>query len=68
MLARRFEREQNRLNQADLNRGTYRDVITSAVKHMGIRIKPKPDNAFAMLLCILLQRRKIGKKEFEVPL
>lgn len=68
VLARRFEREQNRLNQADLNRGTYRDVITSAVKHMGIRIKPKPDNAFAMLLCILLQRRKIGKKEFEVPL
>lgn len=37
--------------QYDLNRETYEDVITLAVKHLGIRIRPKPDNAFAMLAC-----------------
>lgn len=33
----------------DLNRETYEDVITLAVKHLGMRIRPRPDNAFAML-------------------
>lgn len=34
-----------------LNCGTYEDVITLAVKHLGIGIRPKPDNASAMLVC-----------------
>lgn len=35
--------------QHDLNREPYEDVITLAVKHLGMRIRPKPENAFAML-------------------
>lgn len=50
-----------------LNCGTYGDVITLAVKHLGIGIRPKPDNAIAMLVCTLLQR-KIGQNELEVIL
>lgn len=34
--------------QHTLNCGTYGDVIMLAVKHLGIEIRPKPDNAFAM--------------------
>lgn len=34
--------------QYDLNRETYEDVITLAVKHLGMRIRP---DAFAMLVC-----------------
>lgn len=37
--------------EPSLNCGTYGDVITLAVKHLGIGIRPKPDNAFAMLVC-----------------
>lgn len=51
--------------QHGLNCGTYGDVITLAVKHLGIGIRPKPDNAIAMLVCTLLQR-KIGQNELEV--
>lgn len=37
--------------QYDLKLETYGDVITLAVKHLGMRIRPKPDNACAMLVC-----------------
>lgn len=50
-----------------LNCGTREDVITLAVKHLGIGIRPKPDNAFAMLVCAVLLR-KIGQNELEVIL
>ncbi len=53
--------------QHGINSGTYEDVITLAVKHLGIGIRPKPDNAFAMLACSLLQR-KIGQNELQVIL
>lgn len=40
-----------------LNPETYEDVITLAVKHLGMRIRPKPDNAFAMLAALEENRR-----------
>lgn len=40
--------KQTRRGGSSLNCESYGDVITLAVKHLGIRIRPKPDNVFSM--------------------
>lgn len=47
----------------DLNRETYEDVITLAVKHLGMGIRP---NAFAMLACAqCFGGKQEGRNELE---
>lgn len=49
--------------QYDLDRQTYEDVITLAVKHLGMGIRP---NAFAMLACAqCFGGKEEGRNELE---
>lgn len=48
--------------QHNLNCGTYEDVITLAVKHSGIRIRPEADNSFAVKVSPMLYGGKMNLK------